>query len=132
MTRGADMTKILVIDDDAIMREVMTSLFEDAGYVVIAAEDGRRGVARFREERPDIVITDLIMPEQEGLQTIVELRRLQPDAKIIAVSGGGRIGDRDMLEMAQALGASDTVAKPFDPDDLVRRVSRYLASANAS
>jgi DNA-binding NtrC family response regulator len=120
------MTKILVIDDDVIVRETIVQILEDGGYQVLSAEDGKRGMAAFRSERPDLVITDIIMPEQEGIQTITEIRAVKPDAKIIAISGGGRIGNTDFLKIARHLGAFDAIAKPFDPDDLLTRVGRCL------
>lgn len=119
-------TKILVIDDDVIVRETIIQILEDRGYQVVSAEDGKRGIASFRSEKPDLVITDIIMPEKEGIQTITEIRRERPDAKVIAISGGGRIGNTDFLKIAQKLGASDVIAKPFDPDDFLTRVSRCL------
>ena len=123
------MTKILVIDDDVIVRETIVQILEDGGYQVLSAEDGRRGMAAFRSEHPDLVITDIIMPEQEGIQTITEIRGAKPDAKIIAISGGGRIGNTDFLKIARHLGAFDAIAKPFDPDDLLNRVGRCLNGA---
>ena len=125
------MAKILVIDDDVIVRETITQILEDLGHVVVIAEDGKAGVAAFRADRPDLVITDIIMPEQEGIQTITEIRRLAPDAKIIAISGGGRIGNTDFLRIARHIGANDVIAKPFDPDDLGARVAGCLGSGGA-
>ena len=123
------MTKILVIDDDVIVRETIVQILEDRGYTVLSAEDGDRGLALFRAERPDLVITDIIMPEKEGIQTITEMRGERPDAKIIAISGGGRIGNTDFLKIARHLGAMDIIPKPFDPDELVSRVRRCLNGA---
>jgi DNA-binding NtrC family response regulator len=120
------MAKILVIDDDVIVRETIVQILEDGGHQVVSAEDGKRGMAAFRSEHPDLVITDIIMPEQEGIQTITEIRGVQPNAKIIAISGGGRIGNTDFLKIARHLGAFDAIAKPFDPDDLLSRVGRCL------
>jgi CheY-like chemotaxis protein len=120
------MAKILVIDDDFIVRRTIIRLLEDGGYKVLSAENGLRGMAMFRSERPDLVITDIIMPEQEGIQTITEMRKAKPDAKIIVISGSGRIGNIDFLRIAQHLGASDAIAKPFDPDDLLKRVRHCL------
>ena len=120
------MAKILVIDDDVIVRETIVQILEDGGHQVVSAEDGKRGMAAFRSERPDLIITDIIMPEQEGIQTITEIRGVQPNAKIIAISGGGRIGNTDFLKIARHLGAFDAIAKPFDPDDLLNRVGRCL------
>jgi len=119
--------KILVIDDDVIVRETIAQILEDRGHRVLSAEDGKRGVAAFRAERPDLVVTDIIMPEQEGIETITEIRALAPQARIIAISGGGRIGNTDFLKIARHLGACDVVAKPFDPDDLASRIDRCLA-----
>jgi CheY-like chemotaxis protein len=121
------MAKILVIDDDTLVRAVLTSILEQVGHTVLTAEDGLRGMAMFREERPDLVITDLVMPEQQGIQTLAKIRGDDPNAKVIVMSGSGRIGDTDFLAEAQALDANDIVAKPFDPEDLLRSVSRCLA-----
>jgi two-component system, chemotaxis family, chemotaxis protein CheY len=85
-------SKILVIDDDTIVRTTIVLLLEDAGHQVRWAVDGLRGMALFRSAQPDLVITDIIMPEQEGIQTITEMRKAKPDAKIVAISGGARIG----------------------------------------
>src|ERR1700720_612940 len=122
------MAKILVIDDDVIVRKTIIRLLEDGGYKVLSAEDGLRGMAMFRSERPDLVITDIIMPEQEGIQTITEMRAAKPDAKIIAVSGGGRVGNTDFLPIARDVGAMDVVPKPFDSDEFVAIVENCLSS----
>jgi two-component system, chemotaxis family, chemotaxis protein CheY len=119
-------SKILVIDDDLAVRSAMVQFLKDLGYDVVTAEDGHRGLRMFRSEKPDLVITDIIMPEKEGIQTITEIRRERPDAKIIAVSGGGRVGNTDFLKIARSLGADDAVAKPVDPDDFTARVRRFL------
>src|ERR1700730_11532990 len=121
------MAKILVIDDDVIVRKTIIRLLEDGGYKVLSAEDGLRGMAMFRSERPDLVITDIIMPEQEGIQTITEMRKAKPDAKIIVISGSGRIGNIDFLRIAQQLGASDAIAKAFDSGELLTIVKNCLA-----
>jgi len=121
------MAKILVIDDDTIVRMTIVQLLKEAGYKVLSAEDGVRGMAMFRSARPDFVITDIIMPEQEGIQTITEIRGVKPDAKIIAISGGGRIGNTDFLKIAKVLGAMAVIPKPFDPDELLTIVRDCLA-----
>ena len=121
------MTKILVIDDDVLVRKSIVHLLEGAGYQVLTAEDGARGMAIFRNEQPDLVITDIVMPEQEGIQTITEIRKAKPDAKIIAISGGGRIADTDFLRIAQVLGAMAAISKPFDPDELLALAKDCLA-----
>ena len=121
------MTKKLIIDDDALVRTTLGRVLRDAGYEIATAEDGLRGMAMFRSEQPDLVITDIIMPEQEGIQTITEMRKAKLDAKIIAISGSGRFGDADFLKMAQSLGAMDIVSKPFDADELLTIVENCLA-----
>lgn len=123
------MAKILVIDDDAMMLHTISKILMRSGHEVIMAEDGVRGIAAFRRERPDLVITDIIMPDQEGIGTITQIRREARGAKIIAVSGGGRIGNAEFLDIARALGANDTLAKPFRPEELLGRVKTCLAQA---
>ena len=123
------MPKILVIDDDVMVRNTISKILHHSGFEVVVAEDGVRGIVAFRRERPDLVITDIIMPEKEGIGTITEMRRERPDAKIIAISGGGRIGSADFLGMALKLGAIDVISKPFLPQDLVSRVKVCLATA---
>jgi CheY-like chemotaxis protein len=120
------MTRILVIDDDFIVRETIVRVLQKVGYDVISAMDGKLGIATFNSEHPDLVITDIIMPEKEGLQTITEIRNINPDAKIIAISGGGRVGNTDFLTIARRLGAFEAIAKPFTPKELVNCVGRCL------
>jgi CheY-like chemotaxis protein len=120
------MQKILVIDDDSLVRDTLVRVLERRGYQVLVASDGLRGLSMFRSEQPDLVITDIIMPEKEGIETIREIRGECPDAKIIAISGGARIGNMDFLDFAGKLGASEIIPKPFDPTDLVTVVSRCL------
>jgi DNA-binding response OmpR family regulator len=123
------MAKILVIEDDVLVRNMVDKVLRHGGYDVVMAEDGVRGMNSFRSERPDLVLTDIIMPEREGIATIVEMRRECPDAKIIAMSGGGRIGSADFLGMAKKLGANDIIPKPFLPQELLRRIKACLGGA---
>jgi CheY-like chemotaxis protein len=118
---------ILLIDDDALVRQSLTIVLEYAGYEVHCAADGRQGLAAFRERRPDLVISDIVMPEKEGIETIMELRILSHSCPIIAISGGGRFGRSDFLTVAKALGANATLSKPFEAEDLLRMVASYLA-----
>ena len=122
------MPKILVIDDDVMVRNTISKVLRHSGFEVIVAEDGVRGLASFRRDRPDLVITDIIMPEKEGIETIIEMRREHPETKIIAVSGGGRIGNADFLGMATSLGAAAVIVKPFLPEDLISKVKSCLAA----
>jgi DNA-binding response OmpR family regulator len=120
------MRKILIIDDDEQMRNLLCRAMEYAGFEVEAAADGRKGLRFFEESSYDLVITDLIMPEQEGMETITFLRKNHPDVKIIAISGGGRIGPETYLPAALELGADLAFAKPFPIDDLINAVKKLL------
>jgi CheY-like chemotaxis protein len=122
---------ILVIDDDAIVRQSLTLLLESRGYEVQCAPEGRQGLRAFHKRRPDLVITDIIMPEMEGIQTIMELRILSRDCPIIAISGGGRFGKADFLVVAKELGATVTLSKPFETADLLHAVASCLRGSLA-
>jgi DNA-binding response OmpR family regulator len=121
-------TKILVIDDDALMRNTIAKILRSGGFEVVEAEDGVKGLSQFHRERPDLVITDILMPDREGIATILEIRRGQPSARIIAISGGGRVGRTDFLEMAKSLGGIAVMAKPFLPKDLISHVRNCLSN----
>ena len=120
------MRNILIIDDDEQMRNLLCRAMEYAGFEVEAAADGRKGLRLFEENAYDLVITDLIMPEQEGMETITFLRKKYPDVKIIAISGGGRIGPETYLPAALELGANAAFAKPFPIDDIINAVRELL------
>lgn len=117
---------ILIIDDDAFSRSTLRLVLEEEGYRVVCAEDGRRGLAMFSLVRPDLVITDIIMPEKEGLETIGEIRLQSAVVPIIAVSGGGRLKATDLLTLARNLGADLALSKPLDPDELIGAVKERL------
>ncbi len=120
------MAKILVIDDDPVIRESLCRVLCREGHSAVEAADGRVGVECLKEQPADLVITDILMPEQDGLETIMKLRRDYPDVRIIAISGGGRYGSLDILKYAQQFGAAYTLAKPFTPDELLKTVQRAL------
>jgi len=101
--------KILVIDDDAQIRDMISLILELEGHCVVTAENGVTGVARHCAELPDLVITDMIMPEQGGAETIIKIRQATPDARIIAVSGGGSLDGAHPLVVAKRLGAMETL-----------------------
>jgi DNA-binding response OmpR family regulator len=117
---------ILIIDDDDQIRRVLRKTLERDGYDVVDAPNGKEGIKLFRENPADLVITDLIMPEKEGIETIRELRRDFPEVKIIAISGGGRIGPDSYLKMAKGLGAQRTLTKPLDGDELLKTVRELV------
>ncbi|MCX6581188.1 MAG: response regulator [Candidatus Aminicenantes bacterium] len=120
------MKRILVIDDDWQMREMMHQALERAGYEVAEAANGKIGLNIQREDPVDLVITDLIMPEKEGIETIRELRRDFPDMKIIAISGGGRASAEGYLSVAKTIGAHRTLSKPFDLKKILDLVEELL------
>jgi len=123
------MTKILIIDDNPMAQHTISRILESAGYEVITAANGREGLAAFHLQQPDLVVSDIIMPEKEGIETIMEILRDKPGTKIIAISGGGRMGNTDLLQVAKKLGATETLAKPFDPQDLLDCVALCLKAA---
>ena len=116
------MARILVIDDEELVRASMRMILEAAGHEVAEAENGEQGIDRHRERRFDIVITNILMPHKEGIETILELRRDFASLKIIAISGGGRTRNLDYLEQARKLGADVTLAKPFSNEQLLESV----------
>ncbi len=119
--------KIILIDDDDEFREMLRRMLEGAGYNVREAPNGKIGVQIFKEDAPDLVITDLFMPEQEGLETIRELIRMDPKTKIIAISGGCASLGLDFLPFAEALGAVSIMPKPFSRKDILREIHGLLA-----
>jgi DNA-binding response OmpR family regulator len=127
----ADPMKVLVIDDDHLVRYTLSKILQRNGYDVVTASDGRRAMAVFREEWPDVVITDIIMPEQEGIETILKIRCERPEVKIIAISGGARNRNLNYLNMAEAFGADDVILKPFEAEELLSRLARFDLGASS-
>ena len=119
-------SRILLIDDDNQFRGMLRQVLRREGYEVVEARDGREGIVRYRSAPTDLIITDILMPEQEGLETIRELRHEFPDVKIIAVSGGGSRGTQDFLKVAKLFGAQRTLWKPFDLDELRQAIRDVL------
>ena len=123
------MAKILIIDDDPQMRRMIARTLTAEHHEVIEAKDGSAGLKQFITHRPALVITDLMMPDKEGIETIRELRHAAPDMPILAISGGGFAS---YLEMANALGANAALAKPFLGAALIEVINRLLASADVT
>ena len=119
------MAKILVIDDDPQIRTLLTRVFTSSGHDVRAAENGAVGVKMLGEEHADLMVTDLLMPEKEGLETIMEVKRDFPDMKIVAISGGDRDGC-DFLPMTKPLGADHSLRKPFSISEISQIVEDLL------
>lgn len=126
MARG-ERLRILVVDDDDLVRMTMEAALAQAGHEVTLAEDGIDALRLFQADRFDLVITDIIMPGREGIETILELRRISASVPIIAISGGGRTQNLDFLSAAKALGANHALAKPFTPDALLAVVEAATA-----
>jgi CheY-like chemotaxis protein len=112
------MQQILLVDDDDLFRKMLMLKLTKMGYAVMEARDGNEALILHSHLSPDVILTDLIMPNKEGLETIAELRRLYPAARIIAMSGGGRGSATDYLKIALLMGADRVLAKPFSDDEL--------------
>ncbi len=126
------MKRILVIDDDIQVRQMLKQMLERGGYAVVDASNGEEGIRLYRDEPTDLVITDIIMPEKEGIETIMELKREFPDVKIIAVSGGGRVDPGHYLEIAHRCGGDRTFTKPFDRAELLEAIQQLLDDVTVS
>jgi CheY-like chemotaxis protein len=98
-------------------------MLESAGYLVVQAEDGQQGVQLFQQHPIDLVVTDILMPSKEGIETIVEIRQRNREVRIIAVSGGGAIGATPVLDAARQLGADDVLSKPFSKAELLVKIN---------
>jgi len=120
------MATILLVDDDEQFRTMLNEVLQRAGYDVRQAQDGNDALRQYRASPADVVITDLIMPEKEGLETIRALRAFDPAVKIIAMSGGGRLSAADYLVIAQRFKAQRVLAKPFPHHELLTMLKELL------
>lgn len=118
--------QILVVDDEPGLRVLFQKMLEAAGAKVQLAENGRYAIDLLAQHKVDLILTDLIMPEMEGLETIAQIRKLHPDLKIIAMSGGGRLSSGCYLPVAKSLGAHATLAKPFGKKLLINQVAELI------
>jgi DNA-binding NtrC family response regulator len=125
---GRMKNSVLVIDDDDGVRDSCIELLRAFGFEGIAAKNGRQGLATYRQMRPAVVLTDLLLPNMDGIEIIREIRRIAPEAKIIAMSGGAKLDKADLLDSARLLGADATIPKPIDADLLLTTISRMLSS----
>lgn len=117
---------ILVIDDDAQLRGFLREVLDQEGFQVLEAENGNVGSVLFERHRPDLVLTDIVMPEKEGMELIMELRRADPALPIIAMSGGNAGFSGSYLSAAGKLGADATLAKPFTASHLLAAIQELL------
>ena len=120
------MARILLIDDEALVRETLRITLVKAGHAVTTARNGAEGLEIFASEPADLVVTDILMPEKEGIETILSLRKVDPAVGIIAISGGDRSG-YDVLDIARRLGADRILWKPFAREELLAAVDELLA-----
>jgi CheY-like chemotaxis protein len=122
---------VLVVEDDAKLLELMTSAFERAGFAVHGAENGRRAIQLLDRVGPDLLVTDIVMPEMEGIATMMGVRARRPDVAVIAISGGGAYGRGDTyLGWAGQLGADEVLSKPFRMSALIAAARGVLAGRN--
>ncbi|MDB6130795.1 MAG: Response regulator, CheY-like receiver [Verrucomicrobiales bacterium] len=121
------MSRILLIEDDDSFRTMLGKTLTYFGHTVIEARNGKEGLELFPQACADLVITDLLMPEKEGLEVLMELRKMRPSAKIIAMSGGGRNSAADYLAIAKSMGAAKVLAKPFTNVVLIATINELLS-----
>lgn len=122
------MAIILLVDDDPLLRETVAAALKTAGHEVMEARDGVKALQQFSRRRPDLIITDIFMPERDGLETIIAVRKLQPAIPVIAMSGHS--DDSSLyLHVAHKLGAQHILAKPFTLDELLGKTRDVLAAA---
>ena len=124
------MANILLIDDDQTLRRALRLSLEKLGHAVVEAREGQAGLAAFKSQPIDLVITDLIMPEMEGVETIRALKKLSPGVPIIAITGGGRGSPENYLSIAQQFGAAKVFAKPFEFAALCSAVTMLLGGSD--
>ena len=120
------MTSILLVDDDDQFRTMLAEVLTVAGYDVREASDGNQGTRLYESWPADLLITDLVMPDKEGLEMILEMKRMHSGVKIIAISGGGRHGSEDYLKIAMAFGAERVLAKPFSHWEILEAIKQVL------
>ena len=126
------MARILIIDDETQIRSMLRLMLERVGYEVIEAADGMEGLRQYRDNPSDLIITDLIMPNKDGIGMMIELKKEFPSVKIIAMSGGGVNRPEGYLDGAKKLGAARTLTKPIDRDKMLNAVKETLKEDTAS
>ncbi len=122
------MASVLVVEDEKLVRRTLNKMLRAGGHDVTAVEDGQRALSYLERHPAEVVVTDIIMPGKDGLETIAALRRRFPNAKIIAISGGARPSGAGALHAAKALGADRILAKPFRQDEILVMVDELMRS----
>jgi CheY-like chemotaxis protein len=120
------MPGVLIVEDDKELREMLKLSLLRRNFTVLEAENGKAAITHFKPLITDLVVTDLIMPEEDGLKVVIKLRELKPSIKIIAISGGGKVGPGSYLNLAKALGADAIYSKPFSINDLIAKIEQLL------
>jgi DNA-binding response OmpR family regulator len=120
------MKRILVIEDDNVLRETIIEILSNENYKVSGAQNGEEGINIQNIEKFDLIITDILMPNKDGLEVIMNVRKNFPQTKIIAISGGGRVLAKDYLSIAEKFGSNEIIEKPFDISELLNKVSKLI------
>ena len=122
------MANILVIEDDVEFNELLCMTLNKKGYAVLSAPNGKIGIDLYQKHLPDLVITDIVMPEQDGIEVICTLKKISPDVKIIAISGGGSLGSgQDYIESAKTMfNIEYSLVKPFPKEQLLQIIQKIL------
>lgn len=126
------MASLLVVDDEKLSRIAVRKVLERAGHGIVEATNGEEGLALLRRQAVDIVITDIVMPTMQGIETIAEIKREFAGLPVIAISGSGRVNNIDYLKSAQEAGADRVLAKPFSQRELIQAVDELLAGLPAA
>jgi DNA-binding response OmpR family regulator len=124
------MAGILIVEDDRELREMLAISLKRRKFTVMEAGNGKEAIMHFKPSITDLVLTDIIMPDEDGLKVIMKLRELKPSIKVIAISGGGKAGPGSYLNLAKALGADAIFSKPFSLNDVVDRIESMLPTGN--
>jgi CheY-like chemotaxis protein len=126
------MARILIIDDDPDILRLLRRILESRGHTVLEAADGSTALRHFAGNPADLVLTDIFMPHMDGIELIMRVKEAFPEARVVAMSGGGRLPMSNVLGAASMLGAEDVLAKPFTADEVLAAVDRVLAGPRAA
>jgi CheY-like chemotaxis protein len=120
------MAGILIVEDDEDLREMLKISLMARKYTILEASNGKEALLRFKPLITNMVITDLIMPDEDGLKVIMKIKEINPSIKVIAISGGGKAGPGNYLNLAKALGADEVFPKPFSVNELIKKIEELL------
>jgi two-component system response regulator (stage 0 sporulation protein F) len=125
------MATILLVEDDDLVRDMLTQMLQRASHDVICAANGEEATERLKESKPDIMVTDIIMPKKSGITLISEVKNRHPNMEIIAISGGGRLDPTGYLDLSETIGASVSFEKPIDNNALLMAIDLLLHGKKA-